>query len=273
MISQSKNNIPYLGYGLGLRAKHYDYILERRPKIDWFEIITENYIDNHKGYWQFLADLRRDYKIVMHGVSLSIGSLDPLNFEYLAKVKKLADFLDVPWISDHLCYTGINGINTHDLLPVPYTKQMLSHISERAKIIQDYLARPFILENPSTYIEFQQRDFTEYEFLSELASRADIGFLLDVNNIYVSCYNHKYNAKDYIDSIDANRIYQIHLAGHTNKGDFVIDTHNDHVIDEVWDLYKYTIASKGKISTMIEWDENIPDFPVLEAEINKARVF
>ena len=262
-----------LGYGLGLRAKHYDHILQNKPAIDWFEIITENYIDNHKGYWEFLTDLRQTYPIVMHGVSLSIGSTDSLNIDYLNKVKKLAEHIKAPWVSDHLCYTGIGGVNTHDLLPVPYTKEMLEHIVSRIKKVQDILGRNIVLENPSSYVEFEASQMPEWEFMSEMAVKADCGILLDVNNIYVSSFNHNFDAVKYIDSIPAEYIVQIHLAGHTNKGDIIIDTHSDHVIDEVWQLYKHTINSKGKITTMVEWDEQIPEFSVLENEINKARNF
>ncbi len=262
-----------LGFGLGLRSPHYDYILDNTPAVDWFEIITENYIDTHQGYWEFLAELRKTYPIVMHGVSLSIGSTDELNTNYLQKVKKLAEHINTPWISDHLCYTGVGGANTHDLLPVPYTGKMLEHIVTRIKKVQDILGRNIILENPSSYLEFESSHMSENEFMVQMAEKANCGILLDINNIYVSAFNHNFDAKKYIDSIPAERIVQIHLAGHTNKGDIIIDTHSDHVIDEVWQLYKYAISTKGKISTMVEWDDNIPDFSVLQAEIEKARSF
>ncbi len=262
-----------MGYGLGLRAQHYDHILENKPQVDWFEIITENYIDNHKGYWEFLSELRQTYPIVMHGVSLSIGSPDELNLEYLAKVKKLAQYINTPWVSDHLCYTSVGGVNTHDLLPVPYTKEMLSHIVERIKKVQGILERNIVIENPSSYVEFAESTMPEWEFMAEMAVQANCGILLDVNNIYVSSFNHHFDAVKYIDYIPAEHIVQIHLAGHTNKGDIIIDTHSDHVIDKVWNLYKHTVETKGKITTMVEWDENIPEFALLEAEINKARKF
>jgi len=261
-----------IGFGLGLRAEHYDLVLETRPKIGWFEIITENYIDNHKGYWEFLLDLRKDYPIALHGVSLSIGGTDELNFEYLAKVRKLAEYLNVEWVSDHLCYTGMHGINTHDLLPVPYTKEALAHIVERIKRVQDALGRNLVLENPSSYIEFEDSHMSEHEFMAEMAVKSDCGILLDVNNIYVSSFNHGFDAKEYIDTIPAEHIVQHHLAGHLHKGSVIIDTHNDHVVDEVWKLYEYTIKTKGFKPTMIEWDDNIPEFSVLLEEINKAKL-
>jgi len=261
-----------LGFGLGLRAPHYSEILETRPKtIDFFEIISENFIDAHSGYWDFLADLRCDYPIIMHGVSLNIGSPDALNFEYLAKLKKLADFLDVPWFSDHLCWTGANAHNSHDLLPLPYTKEMLSYIVERVKRVQDFVGREFIMENPSSYLEFAESTIPEYEFLAEIAERADCGVLLDVNNVFVSAFNHGFDAKKYIDTIPAERIAQIHLAGHSNFGTYIIDTHDKNVTDEVWKLYEYATKIKGEKSTMIEWDENIPEFSELVAELKKAR--
>jgi uncharacterized protein (UPF0276 family) len=266
-------NYPDLGFGLGLRPPHYDAILETRPKgVDWFEIISENFIEAHKGYWDFLADLRADYPIVMHGVSMSIGSTDPLNTEYLKKIKTLADFLQVPWLSDHLCWTGVQGKNSHDLLPVPYTEEALAHITKRLIQVQDILERRIVLENPSTYMEFADSTLTEWEFLTRLSTEADCGVLLDVNNIYVSAFNHHYDAKHYIDAIPADRIVQIHLAGHRNYGTHIIDTHDGHVIDEVWKLYAYTLQTKGMIPTMVEWDGDIPEFNVLLTELDKARL-
>lgn len=266
------SNYPALGFGLGLRSPHYDEILETRPKtVDWFEVISENFIDAHHGYWEFLAELRKNYPIIMHGVSLNIGSPDALNKTYLQKLKKLADFLQPPWFSDHLCWTGVNAHNSHDLLPLPYTKQTLAHTIERVKQVQDFMERPFIIENPSSYLEFNDSTMSEWEFLITLTEKADCGVLLDVNNIFVSAFNHGFDAKAYIDAVPANRIAQIHLAGHHNFGTHIIDTHDNFVVDGVWELYKYTIETKGNKTTMIEWDDNIPDFSVLLAEINKAR--
>jgi len=263
---------PFLGFGLGLRAPHYDEIIKNPPRdVEWFEIISENFIEAHEGYLEFLSDLRKTYPIIMHGVSLSIGSTDEVNTEYLRKLKKLADFLDPPWISDHLCWTGINNKNTHDLLPLPYTEEALKHTTERVKQVQDILGRNILLENPSTYVEFSTSRIPENEFLATLVENANCGLLLDVNNIYVNAFNHGYDTRKYIDSIPANRIVQIHLAGHKNLGTHIIDTHDNHVIDKVWKLYEYTLRSKGIISTMIEWDENIPELSVLIAELKKAK--
>lgn len=261
-----------LGFGLGLRQPHYDFILENRPKnIDFFEIISENFIDAHKGYWDFLSDLRADYQIFMHGVSMSIGSSDELNLEYLGKIKRLAEFLDVPLLSDHICWTGINGKNTHDLLPIPYTEESLKHIIRRVGQVQDFLGRRIILENPSTYIEFNDSTIPEWEFIATLAKEADCGLLLDINNIYVNSYNHGYDAKKYIDYMPAQRIVQIHLAGHKNFGTHIIDTHNSKVSNDVWNLYGCYIKKFMNSSIMVEWDGEIPEFYILVAELEKAK--
>ena len=272
MRMSNRFNFPTLGFGLGLRAPHYEHVLEARPKnVDFFEIISENYMEAHRGYWDFLADLRRDYPIVMHGVSMSLGSADPLNPDYMHKLKKLADFLNVPWLSDHLCWTGVHGKNTHDLLPMPYTEEALTHMTARIHQAQDMLERHLILENPSSYVEFNSSEMPEWEFLARLAENADCGLLLDVNNVFVSAFNHGYEAKKYLDALPADRVVQIHLAGHHHYGTHIIDTHDAHVLEDVWDLYSYTVASKGFKTTMIEWDDHIPEFSVLTAELDKAR--
>ncbi len=266
-------NLPHLGYGLGLRAPHYEDILRERPDLGFFEIISENFIHAHAGYKDFLSELRQDYPFVMHGVSLSIGSTDPINQEYLHKLKNLADFLQPEWISDHLCFTGREGINTHDLLPIPYTEEALKHIAARVQIVQEILERPLVLENPSSYIDFHGSTLGEAEFIAELAKETNCGLLLDVNNVYVSAFNHGFDAKKYIDMIPTEHIVQIHLAGHKDYPDYKIDTHDRKVPDEVWELYAYTTAQKGQISTMVEWDEDIPPFAELLAEIEKAKLF
>ena len=267
-------NIPNYGFGLGLRAPHYELVLHECPKqVDWFEIISENYMDAHQGYWDYLSDLREHYPIITHGVSLSIGSPDPVNQEYLTKLKKLAHHVRSPYISDHLCWTGMNAHNTHDLLPLIYTTETLSHISDKIKRVQDITGLPLALENPSTYLEFEQSTMPEWEFMAALAEKADCAILLDVNNIYVSCYNHGWDPDTYMHAIPADRIVQYHLAGHRNYGTHIIDTHDDHVVDDVWDLYRRTIAVKGRPNTMIEWDEDIPDFSTLIDELEKARQF
>lgn len=266
------SSFPHIGFGLGLRAKHYPYIFEHSPAVDWFEIISENFMDTDGRAKRNLARLKERYPIVMHGVALSIGTVDPLNSEYLQKLKALADWVKPAWISDHLCWTGVAHRNTHDLLPVPYTQEALTHIIGRIHAVQDYLGRPIALENPSTYLEFAASEIPEAEFIQQMAKATGCGLLLDVNNVYVSCYNHGLDPKAYIDALPLDQVAQIHLSGHTNKGTHIIDTHDDHVIDAVWDLYRYVIHSSGRVpNTMIEWDDRIPAFPVLQAELDKAR--
>ena len=262
---------PHLGYGLGFRPTHFSYVKEHKPDIDWFEVISENYMDTGGKPRRLLDELREHYPIVMHGVSLSIGTVDPINSEYIAKLRKLIDDVNPEWISDHLCWTGVAHKNSHDLLPVPYTEEALKHIIERIKQVQNELGRRIILENPSTYLEFTASTLTEWDFIKTMAEESDCGLLLDVNNIYVSCYNHRWDPKKYIDALPLDRVQQIHLAGHTNKGTHIVDTHDDYVIDEVWEMYRYVIEKGGFKNTMVEWDDSIPDFPIVMEELAKAR--
>jgi len=259
-------------FGLGLRPQHYEYILANKPKVDWFEIISENFIDVG-GKPKFNLDkIRELYPIVMHGVSLSIGSVDCVNSDYLKKIKNLIKYLKPLWISDHLCWTGIAHKNTHDLLPLPYTSESLEYIVKKIKEVQDFLEMPIALENPSTYLEFKHSTIAEADFISAMTNEANCNLLLDVNNVYVSCYNHGLDCKKYIDSLPLNRVIQIHLSGHSNKGSHIIDTHDNYVIDEVWNLYKYVVSKMDSIpNTMIEWDDNIPAFPELFNELEKAK--
>ncbi|HEO8433289.1 TPA: DUF692 domain-containing protein [Legionella pneumophila] len=265
--------IPYppLGMGLGLRTEHYQYILDHLPTIDWFEILTENYLVDGGNPLYYLDKIREHYPMVMHGVSLSIGSSDPLNSDYLSKVKKLADRIEPKWISDHLCWTGVHQRNMHDLLPLPYTEKMISHIVERVKSVQDFYQRQLVLENVSSYITYKESEMTEWEFLSEIANRADCFILLDINNIYVSAFNHGFDSEIYLNHIPVNRVQQFHLAGHMNCGEYIIDTHDHPVIKEVWELYAKAINRFGDISTMIERDDHIPTFEELSQELDYAK--
>lgn len=260
-----------LGLGVGLRSTHFPYILEHRPNVDWFEVISENFIDSGGRPRHVLDQVAEHYPIVMHGVSLSIGSTDPLDFTYLAKLKSLAAGVKAHWISDHLCWTGVAGRNTHDLLPVPLNEQTLAHVVSRIKIVQDYLERPLVLENPSTYLTFTASTMPEWEFLTRMAEEADCGLLLDVNNVYVSSVNHDFDPRDYIRSIPHERVVQCHLAGHTNRVTHLIDTHDGPVINPVWELYREAHALTGGVSTLLEWDARIPEFPVVHAEVLKAK--
>ena len=271
-MPNSSKYFPQIGFGLGLRPQHYPYIFEHKPDVDWFEVISENFMDTDGRPKKNLSLIRENYPVVMHGVALSIGTVDPLNSEYLKKLKTLMEWLEPAWISDHLCWTGIAHKNTHDLLPLPYTEEALKHIVSRIQQVQEFLGRPIALENPSTYLEFKSSSISEADFISRMVKESGCQLLLDVNNVYVSCYNHRLDAKKYIDSMPLDSVVQIHLAGHENKGTHIIDTHDGHVIDEVWELYKYVVHKAGRIpNTMIEWDDNIPEFTVLNAELDKAR--
>ena len=261
----------FLGFGLGLRTDHFQYVLDNNPQLDWFEIISENFMVPGGKPKYFLHAIRERYPMVMHGVSLSIGSTDPLDKNYLSNLKKLAEEVDPEWISDHLCWTSIDQINSHDLLPLPYNREALDHVVERIRIVQDTLQRPFLIENVSSYLTYNNSEIEEWEFLNSVVEGADCGVLLDINNIYVSARNHGFKPEDYIDAIDPARVWQFHLAGHTDYGDYVIDTHDHDVPDPVWELYRYALQRFGPISTMIERDDNIPPFPELYAELDLAR--
>jgi uncharacterized protein (UPF0276 family) len=262
---------PHLGLGVGLRTVHFAHILRQQPQVDWFEVISENFMDSAGRPRYVLQQIAERYPTVMHGVSLSIGSTDPLDFDYLAKLKRLACEIKPHWISDHLCWTGVLGLNAHDLLPIPLSEDTLRHVVERIRIVQDFLERPLVLENPSTYVTFAQSTMSEWEFLTRMAGEADCGLLLDVNNVYVSSINHDFDPREYIENVPHERIVQCHLAGHTNCRTHLIDTHDDHVIDPVWELYRLAHRRTGGISTLLEWDAHIPEFPVVHAEVLKAR--
>ena len=260
-----------LGFGLGLRQPHYTDILETRPDVGWFEIISENYMEAGGQPLSILDRVREDYPIVMHGVAMSIGGSDPLNEDYLQKIKDLIARIEPEWYSDHLCWTGLNGTNMHDLLPLPYTVEAVNHVAERISRVQDFIGRRLTLENVSSYVSYDCSEMAEWEFLAEVTDRADCDILLDVNNVYVSAYNHEFDARAYIDAVPASRVRQIHLAGHDNNGTHIIDTHDHPVCEDVWDLYEYTVGKLGAVPTMIERDANIPPLPELLAELDRAR--
>lgn len=270
-MTEARLGLPNLGFGVGLRTTHYPHILKNKPDVDWFEIISENYMDSGGRPRHVLEQIVEQYKVVMHGVSLSIGSTDPLNFDYLAKLKTLADWTKAAWISDHVCWTGVNGLNGHDLLPLPYNDETLQHVVSRIKTVQDFLERPLVLENPSTYVTFTDSTMSEWEFVTRMAEEADCGLLLDVNNVYVSCFNHDLDPEDFIRSLPHERIVQFHLAGHTDCGTHIIDTHDNFVVDKVWELYRLAHKLTGGVSTLLEWDAQIPDFDVVHGEVLKAR--
>jgi uncharacterized protein (UPF0276 family) len=265
--------LPDLGIGIGLRTVHFAHILAQRPAVDWFEVLSENFMDTGGRPLHVLDQITERYPVALHGVSMSIGSTDPLDREYLRKLKALAARTRARWVSDHLCWTGVMGRNVHDLLPMPYTEEALRHTVSRVRAVSDILERPLVLENPSSYVEFAASSMPEWEFLSRLAEDADCGLLLDVNNVYVSSFNHGFDPRTYIEGIPADRVVQYHVAGHTNKGTHIVDTHSDHAIAEVWELYRLAWRRTGPAATLYEWDEDIPPFEVVHAEALKARAY
>lgn len=263
------------GFGLGLRPQHFPDILGDGPDVtagvDWFEIISENFINVGGPPLRNMMAVRECFPMVMHGVSLSIGSTDPLDMDYLAGLKALADLVEPELISDHLCWTGVHGLNMHDLLPLPMTEETVDHVATRVMQVQDFLGRQFMLENASTYVTFKEDEMTEWEFLSEICERADCNILLDVNNIYVSGFNHGFSTDAYLNGVPANRIKQIHLAGHEHNGDYIVDTHDEPVPPYVIDLYGKAVDRLGPVPTMIERDANIPPFAELVRELQGVR--
>ena len=258
--------LPPLGFGLGLRKEHYQTILATSPAVDWFEVLTENYLVPGGKPLYFLDAINERYPMVMHGVSLSIGGSDPLNFDYLQQVKDLAKRTDARWISDHLCWTGLDGVNAHDLLPLPYTDEAVTHVATRIKQVQEFLERRILIENVSSYVTYTASQMTEWGFLSAVAEEADCLLLLDINNIYVSAVNHEFDPLEYLDGVPKERVQQHHLAGHSDYGDYIIDTHDHDIVPSVWDLYAESVKRFGNVSAMIERDDNIPDLPELMKE-------
>ena len=261
----------FLGFGLGLRTDHFEYILQHQPDIDWFEVLSENYLVAGGKPRYYLEAIAEQYPVVMHGVSMSIGSTDPLDMDYLKALKKLSNDIQPKWISDHICWTSIHGVNSHDLLPLPYTEETVNHVAQRVRQVQDVLGRRILLENVSSYLSYQDSTMDEWDFLSQVAEAADCLVLLDINNIYVSARNHHFNPLDYLKKIDPRRVQQFHLAGHSDFGDYVIDTHDHDVPPSVWTLYQAALERFGAVSTMIERDANIPEFPALYNELLEAK--
>lgn len=269
-IANGVSALPHLGLGLGLRSIHFDHILRHWPAVDWFEAITENFIDSGGRPRWVLQAIAERYPVVLHGVSMSIGSTAPLNRTYLARLRRLIDEIEPVWVSDHLCWTGVLGRNSHDLLPLPLTEESLGHVASRIHTVQDVLARPLVIENPSTYLSFAESTLTEPEFLRELARLTGCGLLLDVNNVYVTCFNTDTNPLHYLEAFPWDNVVQLHLAGHQHCGTHIIDTHDRPVQPEVWQLFALAWERSGGASTLLEWDGNIPPFPEAHAELMKA---
>lgn len=262
---------PHLGYGVGLRAAHYAHVLAERPAVDWFEALTENYLDTGGRPLLALEQVRRDYPVALHGVALSIGGTDPLDRAYLRRLRALVDHIAPAVVSDHLCWTGVDGRPLHDLLPLPYSDETLRHVAARVRQVQDVLGRRIALENPSTYVAFRHSTLPEHAFLAALAAEADCGILLDVNNVHVSARNLGLDPHVYLAAIPAERVAYVHLAGFSDRGRFLFDTHDAPVHDDVWALYRHACARLGARATLVEWDAALPDFARLHAEAERAR--
>lgn len=264
-------DVPHLGHGVGLRTSHYPRVLDGTASVDWFEAISENFMVPGGRPLTVLEHARALAPVVLHGVSLSLGSVDPLNESYLRELKTLIQRCEPSWVSDHLCWGSVGGHYAHDLLPLPFTEEALRHVVERARRVQDRLGRQILVENVSSYLTFSHSTMPEWEFLSALAERADCGILLDVNNVYVSSVNHGFDAAAYVRALRPARVGQIHLAGHSETDTRLIDTHDGPVVPAVWDLYRLAVRCFGPVSTLVEWDDHVPEWDVLCAEAELAR--
>ena len=262
---------PAVDFGLGLRTDHYEEIVASPGKVSWFEALSENYMVPGGSPLYWLDLIRRDYPMALHGVSMSIGSIDPLDWRYLGELKALVDRVQPMWVSDHLCFTGLRGMNMHDLLPLPYTEEALDHVAERVMRVQDHLGRRLVLENVSSYVTYAASEFTEWQFIDELSRRADCEILLDVNNVYVSAFNHEFDPLAFLRAMPRPRVRQFHLAGHLHKGSHIIDTHDHPIVPDVWDLYAEAVKLFPGVPTMIERDADIPPYAELLAELDVAR--
>jgi len=270
-MNNFKSNTSDSKFGVGLRKPHFDKIMDNHDGVDFLEIITENFMEFGGRPKTVLNNCIENFPIVVHGVGLSIGSIDPLNKEYLAKLKNVLDIVKPPWFSDHLSYSSNFGVEYHDLLPLPFSKEVIDHVVPRIEQVQDVTKIPFILENPTYYAEMPGKEMSEAEFISEVINKSGCGLLLDVNNVYVNAVNHGYDPYQFIDSIPIDRVLQIHIAGHDDNGSFLIDTHGSYISPEVFDLYKYTLQKTGPIWTLLEWDNNIPTLEQLLQENNYVR--
>jgi len=267
------NGFTEYGVGIGLRIPHYRHILGKKPVVDWFEIISENYMVDGGRPLEVLDQILEQYNVVQHGVSMYFGSVTAPDPEHLKRLKQLVKRTKTPWLSDHLCWGSVDGRYTHDLLPMPYTWEAVKLTAERIRHVQDYLEIPVVVENVSSYAEYHVSEMAEWEFLNEVVESADCGILLDVNNIYVSSQNHSFDPFTYVNAVPADRIAQIHIAGHSKFEKYILDTHDHPVLEPVWQLYARTIQRAGPTATLLEWDDNIPSFEEVHAEALKANRF
>ena len=259
------------GVGIGLRIPHYHHIFEKKPVVDWFEIISENFMIGGGRALATLDQILERYRVVQHGVSMYFGSAEPLNREHLTRLKALVKRTQTPWLTDHLCWGSVDGTYSHDLYPMPYTFEAAKRTAQKIREARDFLEVPIAVENVSSYAEFHVSEMTEWEFLNEVVEDADCGILLDVNNIYVSSRNHNFNPLDYLNSVPHHRVAQIHIAGHSKYSKYILDTHDHPVIDPVWSLYKSAIELIGPTATLLEWDDRIPSFDEVHNEALKAK--
>jgi hypothetical protein len=262
---------PRLGLGVGLRNTHFDHILQAWPAVDWFEAISENFMDSGGRPRAVLRRIAERYPVVLHGVSLSIGSSDPLDHVYLQRLRQLADEIGARWVSDHLCWTGVLGRNSHDLLPLPLNEAVLAHVAARVHRVQDVLGRSLVLENPSTYLRFRDSTIDEPDFLRALCDATGCRLLLDVNNVYVSSFNAGTDPRAYLERFPFDRVVQLHLAGHQHCGTHIVDTHDQPVCDEVWSLFRIAWQRTGGAATLLEWDGDVPSFERVHEEVLRAR--
>ncbi len=270
-MALDRSRFPFLGYGVGLRRDHFSHVLDATPAVDWLEILSENFmVPGGRPRW-VIDRVRERYPVAMHGVSMSLGSTDPLDPGYLRDLAALVHRLEPAWVSDHLCWTGVGGRNAHDLLPLPYTDEAVRHVSERVARVQDLLGRQILIENVSSYVSYHHSIMPEWEFLSAVATRADCGILLDVNNVHVSAFNHGFDARVYLGGVPRDRVAQFHLAGFSDRSTFLHDTHDHPVADAVWDLFREAVRRFGPTSTLVEWDDRIPEFRRLQQEADRAR--
>jgi uncharacterized protein len=264
-------DLPDLGYGIGLRSVHYPHILAQRPQIDFFEVLSDNYLNTRGRPLWFLEQIAQDYPLVLHGVGLSIGSTDPLDEQYLAELKALRDRFGARWVSDHIAWSGVNGRHGHDLYPVPFTEETLLHIARRVCQVQDVLEAPLVLENPSTYLRFAGSTLTEADFIHALVEETDAALLLDVNNVYVNAHNHGFDAFEYIERLPLERVVQFHVAGHSQADGYLADTHGGEVIPGVWQLLLHAFRRGARAAVLVEWDADIPDFDTVHRQALRAK--